>query len=227
MDTDISESSPFYVGQKIELSQLAEDHQGKPLKIFFLVVIFLYMYGGMIYKYVLGSRSLAEAISYNRFGDREMYEKEWPWLYYVCVCVFGGLCVVISLGNIEDSKIVQIVFSILRFVLCGLLIAASIYVMLHYGTRTESMDAFNFSYFYLAFSTIIFTFIVHHSIPGFIAPVREQLKARRYFFWAFMFSMVVLVIESTLGCLAFQGYACDKPYPIGLSVSLTLTQGPL
>lgn len=64
------------------------------------------MYGGMIYKYVLGSRSLAEAISYNRFGDREKYKDEWPWLYYVCVSVFGGLCVIISLGNIEDSKIV-------------------------------------------------------------------------------------------------------------------------
>ena len=170
----------------------------------------------MVYKYVLGSRSLAEAISYNVYGDRDKYKHELPWLYYICVCIFGGLCVVISLGNIEDSKIVQIIFSILRFVLCGLLIAASLYVGLHYGLRTASMTAFDFNYFYLAFSTIIFTFIVHHSIPGFIAPVREQMKARRYFFWAFLFSCIILIIESTLGCLAFQGYECQG-YPIGLS----------
>lgn len=185
------------------------------------------MYGGMIYKYVLGSRSLAEAISYNRFGDREKYKDEWPWLYYVCVSVFGGLCVIISLGNIEDSKLVQIIFSILRFVLCGLLIGASIYVISEYGSRTAYMSAFDFSYFYLAFSTIIFTFIVHHSIPGFISPVREQLKARRYFCLGFFFTLIVLVIESTLGCLAFEGYSCDNKYPIGLSVRFLLILGPL
>lgn len=79
------------------------------------------------------------------------------------------------------------------------------------------MDAFDFSFFHLAFSTIIFTFIVHHSIPGFFSPVREQLKARRYFCLGFFFTFLLLGVESTLACLAFQGYNCEG-YPIGLSV---------
>ena len=87
------------------------------------------MYGGMIYKYVLGSRSLAEAISYNKWKDREKYKDEAPYLYYVCVSVFGGLCVLISLGNIDDSKVVQVIFSILRFVVSFLMICSSIYVI--------------------------------------------------------------------------------------------------
>ena len=130
------------------------------------------MYGGMIYKYVLGSRSLAEAISYNQWGNRDKYKKEAPYLYYICVTVFGGLCVIISLGNIDDSKVVQVVFSILRFVVSFLMIGSSVYIIVQYGAQFNNMVPFDFSSLYLGFSTTIFTFIIHHSVPGFMAPVR-------------------------------------------------------
>ncbi len=178
------------------------------------------MYGGMIYKYVLGSRALAEAISYNVTGDHLKYRDEFPWLYYVCVCLFGGLSLVFSLGNIDDSRGAQVVFFFLRLAIFAMLIIASVYVIFRHGARFSSMKAFDIENFYLGFSSIIFVYILHPSIPAFLAPVREQIATKRYYFWLFFLTMLLLIIESTCACIAFQGYACDAGYPFGLSVSL-------
>ena len=73
----ISESKrepSFHCPAKIELAELALEVQGRPFKFCYTATLFFYMYGGIIYKYVLGSRALAEALSYNITGSHLRYK---------------------------------------------------------------------------------------------------------------------------------------------------------
>ena len=135
----------------------------------------------------------------------------------MCVGLFGVGSVVFSLRNIEDSLLAQSVFFVLRLVLLALMIGSSIYVVLHYGSRWSSMQAFDVRHFYLGFSSAIFVFILHPSIPAFLAPASDQRAAKRLYFWLFFFTMALLILEATAACLAFQGLPCAS-FPFGLSV---------
>ena len=50
--------NPYYIREKIEISKMWDDHIHPYAKYFVFVIIAIYMYGVMIFKYVPGARSL-------------------------------------------------------------------------------------------------------------------------------------------------------------------------
>ena len=70
-----------------------------------VIVLILYLYGSMAISYVSGAESLMEAISFTIYGDECYLSNTWSLdPYYVGVMVFGGLSLIFSFGDIENSK---------------------------------------------------------------------------------------------------------------------------
>jgi len=178
-DTNIKDldnkNSPFYIRQKIEIGVVATVIANRTVKILIMIVLMTYMYGAICLKYVSGAESFDSGVSYTFWGNDEGFEEALGFdPYYIGICLFGSLSIYFSFGNIENAKTLQMVTTILRFLVTLLMCSGSIYYWKENGSHT--VDLFNWKdqmpYLAEVFGNTTFAFIYHHSISGIITPVR-------------------------------------------------------
>lgn len=135
-----NKQSPYYIRQKIEIGIIAERLANNGVRTFFIVIMTIYMYGAICLKYVSGAQSFVEGISYTIGDDSEAFSR---WLgfdaYYFGLIVFGFFSLYFSFGNIENAKVMQMVTTILRFVVTLLMCSGSIYYIAESGTHRADL----------------------------------------------------------------------------------------
>lgn len=121
--------SPFYVRQKIEIGVVAQRIAGNKTKNFIIVILVIYMYGALCLKYVSGAESLVQGISYTFWGNGDGFKNAMGGFdpYFLGIAVFGFFSIYFSFGNIENAKTLQMVTTILRFLVTILMCVGSIY----------------------------------------------------------------------------------------------------
>ena len=89
-----------------------------------------YMYGAICLKFLGGAQSFDAGIGFTFWGDEQGLQKFLGFNpKYMGICVFGFLSLYFSFGNIENAKTLQIVTTILRFVVTALMCIGSIYYL--------------------------------------------------------------------------------------------------
>ena len=195
--------NPYYIREKVEISKMSDDHTHPIVKYFIFFVISVYMYGAMIFKYVSGAQSLSEGISFTFTGNKDKYDNDFHF-YYICISVFSVVCLIFSLGNIENSKVLQIVTMFLRFFTTFLMIIGSVISLFTHGLTMKVDDVVpDLSHASNLFANTVFIFVVHHSISGIVKPVRPQTSVYNTLFYSFAIGGSILWVESVLAALAF------------------------
>ena len=185
---------------------MSEDHTNKYFKYAVLIVLVIYMYGAMTLKYVAGAKSLMEVLAMTFSGNKDAWEDKMGFIkpYWLGIFVFGFLSIIFSLGNIENSKGLQVVSVCMRFLSIILLILTSIVAIIKFGpTPMAEIEWFNFSEISDLFGNTIFIFILHHSVSGIVYPIRPQEKVKPMFMTSFSMGAGILVLEGFLAALAF------------------------
>lgn len=173
------------------------------VKYVLIVVIMAYMYGAMIFKYVSGAKSISEGISFTFSGNRTKYDDEFHF-YYVCIGVFAVVSLFFSLGNIENSRVLQVVTMYMRFFTTLLMVIGSLISIFAHGIKMEFGDLKpDLSHASNLFANSVFVFVAHHSIAGIIKPVRPQKSVYDILFYSFGLGGLILTIESILAAVAF------------------------
>lgn len=91
-------------------------------------IMIVYMYGAICLKYVSGADSLEYGISYMFWGTQKGFQNAIGFdPYYLGLIVFGFFSCYFSFGNIENAKTLQMVTTILRFVVTGMMCIGSLY----------------------------------------------------------------------------------------------------
>ena len=85
-------------------------------KYVIIFILIVYMYGAMSLKYTAGAESLYQGVSFLVYGDQDKLEEEFPGIYYVALSIFVALSIAFSFGDIENSKVLQIVSVFLRII---------------------------------------------------------------------------------------------------------------
>lgn len=119
--------SEFYIREKVELGILAERVSHNWVKVSIIVILVIYVYGAVALKYVTGALSLQEGLSKIFTGSDGTWKTDYPWTYYVAIAIFGVLSIAFSFGDIENSKNLQVVTSIMRLVTVFLMSVCTIY----------------------------------------------------------------------------------------------------
>mmetsp|Transcript_7389 Transcript_7389/g.8341 ORF Transcript_7389/g.8341 Transcript_7389/m.8341 type:complete len:292 (+) Transcript_7389:516-1391(+) len=168
-------------------------------------IIGCYMYGAMIFKYVSGAESLSEGISFTITGNKDELDDKY-YFYYICILLFAAVSIAFSLGNIENSRTLQIVTMYMRFITTFLMMVGSLISVFWYKGITfkpaEDIKP-DFSHASNLFANTVFVFVAHHSIAGIVKPVRPQKQVYNIIFYSFTIGAAILVIESLLASLAF------------------------
>lgn len=167
-------NSEFYIREKMELGILAEKLAGVWLKNVFIIILTIYVYGAVSLKYVTGAISLQEGLSFLFTGSEGKWTTDYPWTYYVSIFIFGFFCSIFSFGDIENSKTLQVVTSIMRVVVVVLMYGGTIYYLGADGVNHAPVFDLREQVKSLStvFGNTVFIFIYHHSVPGIIYPVR-------------------------------------------------------
>lgn len=135
-------------------------------------------YGAIAMKYASGSLSFSQGVSQTIYNDPDELKKVFeakgiPDPYYFGMIVFGGISIVFSMGNIENTFYLQVTTTVLRFLSIFLMIGTSFVSMFVYGiSSASSIHYFNFGYISVLFGNSVFTFLSHHSVSGIVYPVR-------------------------------------------------------
>lgn len=174
-DTNIKES-PFYIRQKIEVGVVADKIARQWVKYLIMIILTLYMYGAICLKYVGGAESFVTGVNHTFWpNDSEGFQKFLPFdPYFLGLFLFGFFSVYFSFGDIQNAKTLQVVTTILRFVVTLIMCGGSIYYIGHSGTHIPPLFDFENQIKQVAkvFGNTTFAFIYHHSISGIIYPIR-------------------------------------------------------
>lgn len=85
------------------------------------------MYGAICFKYVSGAESFVLGVSYTIWGNETGFHEKLGFdPYYLGIFVFGFFSIYFSFGNIENAKVLQVVTTILRFVVTLLMCYGSL-----------------------------------------------------------------------------------------------------
>lgn len=113
-----------------------------------------------------------------------MWRKEWINVmdpYYFGLTLFMLFACLFSFGDIENTKIIQIVQVWLRYIISLLLVIGAIIIMSRHGINTGPLINWDLQLPFIAnvFGNTVFAFIFHHSTAGIVVPVRPQTGIRR------------------------------------------------
>ena len=215
-DVDLQESK-FFIKKKIEIGSLCDDYVAKWIKGLFIFVLAVYMYGAMLIKCVSASLSFDDAFSFLLFGHVEDLSNKIGFdFYYISIIIFAGLVTIFCIGNIENSKWLQIIVVFLRFFSCILMIIGCIYGIASNGFADWSsphLKKFDFSELHFVFGNTIFINMFHHSIPGIFYPMRPQKDVRKIIFWCFVCGTSILTVEGLLAVMAFGDLTSTETNP--------------
>ncbi|XP_003388035.1 PREDICTED: uncharacterized protein LOC100633436 [Amphimedon queenslandica] len=225
-DSSGSSSTPFpkfYIAQnrKFEPSELCEVFVGRWLKIVYLILFSIYSSLACIsYSTVVGTAwSVNLPLNFGSFqecSDTDFLNRLLPAFhpggclhaYWFCLMLFAVLVVPISLLDLKEQAIVQLILGLLRFFTLGaIIIYCLVYLFegdtlptcdadnndtmnssLFYDNSTETFESmdhivfhFNFYNWVAAIPVFVYAFILHQGIPGLTHPIRNKKYLRGYF----------------------------------------------
>ena len=117
---------------------------------------------------------------------------------------------------------IQNIIVILRFLTIFLLILGAIIAIIQRGeiANPNKITYYDFGYFSSLFGNVVFAFMMHHSIPGILKPVRPEKDVKKVVFYSYIFGCCLLFIVSITAVLAFGDLNNDcSVFPCKIAVS--------
>lgn len=147
------------------------------------------------------------------------YFKHCEEAYWIWTCVGMFICACLIFVNVSDQKILQVIFTVCRFAVIGIItvISGVSYFIAPYDRtnpltsppyvdQTVNNWAFDFVTFGNLFSSLVFCFMVHHSIPGIVSPVHPSNQKHLNKAWYVTFvAMTVVTVAICFVCGPFFG----------------------
>lgn len=219
-DTHTPSVPVFHIklNRKFEPSEMSEVFFGRYMKIIYIIVLSLYIYmAAWSFTTVAGS-AWASNLPFNtstlhrcEFDDFNKVllpvEPGCVNAYRLCVFLFGVIVVTLSLINLTDQKILQIIFGILRFVTIGSMIVYCIVkvaethgqsphnatLLLNSTTLSlgEAFIHFDGRAWLVAVPVFVYSQIMHQGIPSLSAPIKAKKHLGHFLRVIFVSTFVV------------------------------------
>lgn len=207
----------FDITERTEIGYLAETFLPFHLKQFFFMSIAMYLYGDLVIYNVMLAKSSREITCLAKYDCENIENRTnsrcWEGVsltrgdvYQLYVTLFILLQLPFTFARITKSKNVQICTIILRWVAAISMIAISLKVFLATKHHPRPSVA-NFNQVPRLFGVTVYSFMVHHGLPGIIAPMRDKLNRLVYqrfmYVWIAVFIFYILLATSAVFTFEF------------------------
>ncbi|CAD8203122.1 unnamed protein product [Paramecium octaurelia] len=193
---EISSSQPleskYAIQSQFEYGSMAKLFYGKWAEYFTVSIIVIYLYGAVVAKGVMVGNSLSSV-----FKGITLVEEYWFW-----IVIFFVLCGILSFKDVASIQIVQTIVALARYLTILAMLTGSIQQMAA-AEEIQEMQWFNIDALPQMISTAIFAFLMHHSSPGMLRPVRPTSAIRKIIFISFIFGLLTFLFVCLTAIWAF------------------------
>ncbi|CCI44489.1 unnamed protein product [Albugo candida] len=189
----------FDISDKTELAQLAQRLFNRQGLHAFSACVVIYLYGDLAIYAVAVPKSLREMICprpsresvWVCYGSLDSYQ-----VYQIFVIAFAVIFGAFAMGDVQKTKLMQLITTIIRHTSFGLMIVLAIIgIIQHQGRSLKQVLAYEDPTEISTFLGVcIYSFMCHHSIPGLVAPIANKKKVRKVLLGAFLAVFIVYII---------------------------------
>lgn len=214
-DNTIEEQDNYYISKRYEISILGR-LMTKPLYFFVVFTMICYLYVGVTSNGIIAGNNLLDIIG-RTFGVKLEFK-----YYYVIVCVFFMLTILVALNNIVHLKKFSMFIMVCRFMVIFLIIGCCFYSIAVYGpakySEIKTFDANNIT---VMIGNSLFVFMSHHSIPGMVEGFSPQRNLMKLLIIGYTCSLLFMLFYGYLSVFAFgkRDLSCEKTiFPTAIQV---------
>eukprot|EP00767_Chilomastix_cuspidata_P001573 gnl/Chilomastix_cuspidata/1695.p1 GENE.gnl/Chilomastix_cuspidata/1695~~gnl/Chilomastix_cuspidata/1695.p1 ORF type:complete len:511 (-),score=203.07 gnl/Chilomastix_cuspidata/1695:7-1539(-) len=171
----------FEVTRRIEFGMISEILWGPVGHILMYIALILYFLGDIAI-YASGFAETMESVIpiFNRGDDAD--DSDSLKDYYVWCAVFIVLVLPLSLIHLENTKVAQMVMTVLRNAAFLLMIVLELVFIFAYDAPTATWEQvgakWEFSKLPALFGDVVYSFMTHHSLPNLMAPLDNKRRAK-------------------------------------------------
>eukprot|EP01029_Cantina_marsupialis_P007347 TRINITY_DN181246_c0_g1_i1.p1 TRINITY_DN181246_c0_g1~~TRINITY_DN181246_c0_g1_i1.p1 ORF type:complete len:468 (-),score=108.41 TRINITY_DN181246_c0_g1_i1:242-1645(-) len=189
--------------QRFEIGTMGEILFGKHGRLATFLIMIIYTIGTLSVYAVAVPKALASMTNGDILGMDS---------YYFYVGVFACIAIPFSFGNFQNTKPLQLVTIVVRFASFALMLYCAMYFIFDdkEGTNWEHIHKFEFSGLPWMTGNAIFSFMLHHSIPGLVSPIRPSRKIKPAIFVGYIIGVVLYIILCGSAMFAFGDIADPK-----------------
>ncbi|CAD8119395.1 unnamed protein product [Paramecium sonneborni] len=184
--------SKYSLQSQFEYGSMAKLFYGKWAEYCTVSIIVIYLYGAVIAKGVMVGNSLSSV-----FNDITLLKEYWFW-----IVIFFAVCGILSFKDVASIQIVQTIVALARYLTILSMLIGSIQEMAN-KQEIQKMQWFNIDALPQMISTAIFAFLMHHSSPGMLRPVRPSSAIRKIIFISFTFGLLTFLFVCLTASWAF------------------------
>jgi len=132
--------------------------------------------------------------------------------YYVFLTAFGIIVLPFCFGNFQNTRYLQMVVIVVRLVFFCAIIFSSLYLMEKdpgSPLPLEDINTFEVGGLPWMFGNAIFTFMIHHSVPGLLSPVMPAKDATKAVAIGYVLSLFLYLLMCSIALFTFKSDAFD------------------
>lgn len=221
-EINLEKSKIFHFKKAIEVGSLASKFWGRRGAIIANLSIAIYLYGALCIKAVSSSQALSQGISFIVTGQTNGFSEWSVDLYYYCDIFFFIIVTFLALKNVQNTKIIQNIIAILRYLTTFLMILGA---LIYIGKRGGIADMrkikfFEYSNFSGIFGNVVFAFLCHHSLPGILKPIKPETSIKKVLLSGYLCGCIIMYLVAISAIFAFGDLtaSCINEYPCAISV---------
>lgn len=209
----------FLIRQKYEMSEMAGLFFSKLGQFFFYLAMILYLYGDLaIYDAAVPKSFRDTTCTYASANENDTLTDSDPcWTnvksisrfnaYRIYVVVFNSTIGVLVFYNIQKTKLLQLLTTLMRWVAFITMISLAVKKIHDNHTSVPEIkpeiNVFNIKGVPNFFGICIYAFMCHHSLPSIITPMKQKEKYKIIFTSVYLCIMVFYLLLSFTGVFAF------------------------
>lgn len=209
----------FAITDKFEMGQMAKLFFSRSGQILMMISMILFLYGDLVIFDAAMSKTIRDSACNYVPSDRNQTLTEsdpcWTSLpslsrlnaYRLFVCSLNALVGPFVFFNMQKTKFIQMVSTVVRwlaFILMISLASAKIADNSSQSVHVKQPDLVNLSYLPNFVGICIYAFMIHHSLPSILAPIKRKDKfLTRILSLVYLCTLVFYFLNSYLAVFAF------------------------
>ncbi|XP_011301373.1 transmembrane protein 104 homolog [Fopius arisanus] len=206
----------YMINERIEMGEMASIFFNKMGTTLFYICLAVYLYGDLsIYGAAIGKSMADVACTYqpaNLTCNDTIPDNIACWegsdinrldAYRIFLTTFVLVLGPFVFFNIQKTKYLQLVTSVMRWLAFGIMIAYAVRVLMVSGAQ-NSPPAANILGIPGLFGACVYSFMCHHSLPALVAPISNKSTLKRSLFLDYVLIAVFYLLLALTGAFAFK-----------------------
>ncbi|XP_070580107.1 transmembrane protein 104-like isoform X2 [Ptychodera flava] len=214
----------FDITQRVEMGQMASMFFNKVGVNLFYICIIIYLYGDLAIYAAAVPKSLRDVACNSKpnasesdpcWNSKALTRIDAYRIFLACFsCALGPFV----FFNVQKTKYLQIVTSLMRWLAFGLMIGIAL-VLLGEGKGNGNPVLFDFDGMPNLFGVAVYSFMCQHSLPSLVTPIKNKSRLTTLFFCDFSIIMVFYLVLCFTAAFCFDSNDLDDLYTLNFKNS--------